>query len=420
MGWRDRLQPASFRGVQFKIEDIESGFGRAHAVHEYPLVDKPSTEDLGRNADEFTVQGYLIGADYDVDRDRLIKACRDTPGPGRLVHPYQGEKNVVCRGMRIRESSKDGGMCMVSMTFIEAGELVTPAIATDGRLDIASKAAGLISRAKASFGERFSILRMPGHVVDAARAKIAGLTAALDIKAINRDINAVADFGRQVQSLNDDMETLLQTPAVLADRLAKTIGMVRSAFGDTGSLLGDLFDSHRGAAALIADTPSRRQQQQNDNAFTDLVRQVAVAEQAQAVVAAMTTAAPATTTAAGAVTTTTATGATAAARVSHQDVIAARDSVADRLDSEVETTTDDGAMLAAMALRSSVVRALPVPGQTLPNVTAYTPRATTPALVIAHRLYGDAGRGDEIVARNNIAHPAFVPGGRPIEVLSDG
>jgi len=43
-----------------------------------------------------------------------------------------------------------------------------------------------------------------------------------------------------------------------------------------------------------------------------------------------------------------------------------------------------------------------------------------PAIVLAYRLYGDAERADEIVARNRVRHPGFVPGGQPLEVLSNG
>lgn len=44
---------------------------------------------------------------------------------------------------------------------------------------------------------------------------------------------------------------------------------------------------------------------------------------------------------------------------------------------------------------------------------------TMPALLIAHRVYGDARRADDIVSRNRIAHPGFVSGGQVLEVLKD-
>jgi prophage DNA circulation protein len=47
---------------------------------------------------------------------------------------------------------------------------------------------------------------------------------------------------------------------------------------------------------------------------------------------------------------------------------------------------------------------------------------TQPALVLAQRLYGDPAsveaRAAEIVARNKVRHPGFVPGGVALQVLS--
>jgi prophage DNA circulation protein len=40
--------------------------------------------------------------------------------------------------------------------------------------------------------------------------------------------------------------------------------------------------------------------------------------------------------------------------------------------------------------------------------------------VLAHRLYGDLAAETDLVARNRIPNPAFVPGGHPLEVLSRG
>jgi prophage DNA circulation protein len=40
-----------------------------------------------------------------------------------------------------------------------------------------------------------------------------------------------------------------------------------------------------------------------------------------------------------------------------------------------------------------------------------------PALVLAYRLYGDANRADELVLRNGITHPLFLPAGVEMEVL---
>ena len=84
MSWRDRLLPASYRGVAFHVASHQSeAAGRRVAVHEYPGRDLPYAEDLGRRASEYTLQAYVVGRDYDRARDALVAACA-LPGAGRL------------------------------------------------------------------------------------------------------------------------------------------------------------------------------------------------------------------------------------------------------------------------------------------------------------------------------------------------
>jgi prophage DNA circulation protein len=394
MSWRDRYRQASFRGVEFYVRSIESGFGRAHAIHEFPLVDKPSTEDLGRKPDEFSVEAYLLGDNYDRQRDRLIKACRDTPGAGELVHPYQGSQSVVCKGIRVRESSADGGMCVITMTFIEAGEPIVPAVANDGKRAVRKAAKDTGDAAEAAFADGFSILGMAGFVVDAATAQMQALTSALNVNGITKSLEAVTEFAYSVRTLNAEISDLLSTPDRLAAQVRSTIDLVSEAFTDSDSILAGLFDDNAGYPVLIADTPSRRQQRNNDRALRALVRRVAVANLARVQ--------------------------TDADHASYQDALDARDTVLSRIDDEVEQAVDDDAIAVLLALRARTAKAIPASGATLPYLITYTPPATVPSLVLAQRLYGDASRADEIVARNSIRHPAFITGGRAIEVLSDG
>lgn len=51
------------------------------------------------------------------------------------------------------------------------------------------------------------------------------------------------------------------------------------------------------------------------------------------------------------------------------------------------------------------------------GLVTLTPPEAVSALVLAYRRYGDAARGDEIVMRNRVAHPGFLPT-VPLKILS--
>lgn len=94
-----------------------------------------------------------------------------------------------------------------------------------------------------------------------------------------------------------------------------------------------------------------------------------------------------------------------------------RDTLTDAIDT-VCLTADDATYQQWRDLRAAVVADLSARAATLPSLVTFVPTRTLPALVIAYRLYGDASRAEEIVARNDLIYPGFVPGGQPLEVLS--
>ncbi len=103
---------------------------------------------------------------------------------------------------------------------------------------------------------------------------------------------------------------------------------------------------------------------------------------------------------------------------SYDEAISVQKRLTEAIDSELLEASDS--VYAVLAdLRAAVVNDIRTRGADLSRIINYTPSRTEPALIIAHRLYGDATRADEIVARNRIRHPLFVPGGVALEVLND-
>jgi prophage DNA circulation protein len=119
--WRERLRPASFRGVPFHVEVGGRTAGRRLAFHEYPKRDDPYTEDLGRRGRAFPVTGYSIGPYFLDDRDQLLDAL-DAEGSGTLVHPTLGEFLVKAGPCAAQERRERGGYVEFEMQFFEAGD----------------------------------------------------------------------------------------------------------------------------------------------------------------------------------------------------------------------------------------------------------------------------------------------------------
>lgn len=154
MSWRDRFRPASFRGVEFKVDTGARSAGRRGVTFEYPKRDTPSDEDMGRRARRWVITGYVIGPDYDLDA-ALLEDNLNAEGPGLLIHPMMGEMRVRCDTYTRGERKEQGNMALFDMNFIEVGEdaatLVSEATQANlkSQADTAAKTLGTQSQTNA-------------------------------------------------------------------------------------------------------------------------------------------------------------------------------------------------------------------------------------------------------------------------------
>jgi prophage DNA circulation protein len=122
--WRTRWQNAQFREAAFFVETGAMAGGRRVAVHEYPKRNVPYAEDMGKRANKFSVQGYLIGPKYLDAKDKLIEALeKDGPGILRLPLPYKmRDVMVMVQSYGLSETRERGGYCQIEMEFVEYGD----------------------------------------------------------------------------------------------------------------------------------------------------------------------------------------------------------------------------------------------------------------------------------------------------------
>lgn len=447
--WRDKMLPASFRGVPFSVVSTDGQIGRRNALHEYPQRDLPYAEDLGRKAREFTIDGFVIGENYMDGRDRLIEAL-EAFGPGELVHPYRGRMRVVVSSpARVSESTAEGGMARFSMTFSESGEPVNPALRTDTAAAVGTAADQAQAVAESSFANFFTVEGLQDFVPTEA------LTVINDsLTEVQRAANGLMggsllpEFTQQLFGITNTASSLMRSPANLASGL---FGQIKSLAGIASNPLGALsslssvFGGSSGRSTVVGSsggqssptatsagqantaasaagmtavtalrplfsygesmkpvpnsvpapaaisTPSRIQQAANQTAVIDLTRQAAVIEAARA--------------------------SAKVAPASYGDAIVLRDEISGQLETLAETAPDS-LFMALTKLRIAVIQDINTRAADLSRTVQYPIPATLPALVIAHHIYGDVQQADDVIARNHIRHPGFVPGGRSIEVLS--
>lgn len=400
MAWRDELRPASFRGVPFLVDGSDQKLGRRAVQNEYPGRDDPYSEDMGRRAWGDTLQAFVLGDDHLQQAARLADALNQY-GPGELVHPYIGTRQVQIGEVSLSHSSREGGKSTFSIEVMEAGPAQSPSIASNTDVSLQGSCTAAQEALEEDFLTRYGIAQLPQGLIDELAVRY---NDALNMLAPRRGVVATGvDMTRQV----------LHIAALLADPQALIDQLIADVYGMFGLLPPNdrsaSWTAHQGASVeRIQDvlgrlpqvdktrivpaypTPSRNAQVATQDQLLDLLQGSVVI-----------------------------TSGITSSQVTYDDRGQAsdvQDAFLDALE-QTQQQASDTLYEALQAVKTDMVDDLNQRGANLPSVTTITPTRTLPTLVQAYRLYQDATREEEMVDRNRLDHPGFVPAGEPLEIV---
>ncbi len=413
MSWIDKLQPASFRGVAFYVEPsgTSAEIGRRAFSVEYPYRDEPFVDDMGRRLRKYNIPAFILekedGPNLYEQRTALFEAL-EAYGPATLIHPRLGALRVQVAEPAQWTTSSQGNVERFAISFIEAAAEAQPQVTTN-TLDEVIVTAARINSAQASYLDRvMSIKNQADFVVQGARDAINnGMTGVKKLVRIGTAAaDSVSSLTQTIDSAINDVSNLILLPRTLA---ATVSTIIQQALG-----IDDRIDTalagYRAIDAMWAQvepipqtTPSRITQANNQAAIAQLFITSAtvaaariVAQQASALAVTSNSDSPF--------------DSADQAYAIRDELVSALDAIALTADAELYNTLVD--------LQAALVAHIAAHGNTLPRVSRVTFAASLPMLVIAHRLHGNIDRETDLIARNRIKHPLFVPQGRELEVLN--
>jgi prophage DNA circulation protein len=433
-GWRSKLRPASFRGVEFHVEEAESSFGRRFRIREYVKSDKIFVQDLGAAPDEFELTGYIIqNADNDYDyfdqRDLLIRALK-TKGPGQLVHPFLGELTVsVIERPTLTESFSEGGIARFTMRFAQSGDSEFPELTKDWVNEVDESVLDSINNSIDDFINLFitagafveNTARDIQAVLDTVQDAVAAIRTAGDII-----ISATNIVSSTITSALNTIDAVMDVPGDLAN-VIKEVGQaftnlcglgddeveLRAADGTVTTLSGQDVPQVFGysivsAMVTAADVDedelgnATQEQEENRRASIDLIKSVLLSNACRVAIRIDFT--------------------------NQDDALAIMGMTKDALDEFLlqlgeQVGVDNVAMYTAVqAMRGQFVEAMYGKFATLTQKIQYTvPPAIQTTLQLAYERYNNLDRAQEVFDLNNRVtnHPGFLPEGDVIEILNE-
>lgn len=403
--WRDELLPASFRGISFLIPQATVPVGMKGQLHEFPQRDEPYFEQLGKQSQVHRLTIWIIGDDCFERRDKFLEAIQ-TPGAGELVHPWLGRMQVKAGEAELTHDYQQGGMVSMLVTFYPDTPLKFPVARVNTQQQVVKASESMwesaLARYKAAMAKvdqaRLGLARLRNNLsvvytviqrqfapFVAVFANLTGL--AQSIMNAPGSLSALfssyfSDFSVQDYLGNDSSyrntvaTASQQAEAVSSINTVSTIGGVDSAAASkaTADLVQDALLVQ--IALIVSEMPIASQPVSTDT--TPSVDQQAVQpfERPEVPVA--------------------------------DDVLGLRDGLNEAM-LEASLKADSAHYLVLNTLRQTIVKHLTAVAASGVRLVEITPPETLSALVLAYRRFGDATRESEVVERNRIHHPGFVP-----------
>lgn len=417
--WLKSLFKASYKGTPFWVEKDDENGGRRIVEHQFPMSDVPYLEDLGEDVRHFEVTAYVASDSADAEAGQLVATCA-TRGPGILVLPTHGMILVRCLSFTRNRNKDQHGYIAHSLKFSREGAS-SALITTSSLANLVFIAADSLAAATAaSFVANFqpnarAALAAPsggsslsaGPVDFVVAAAVDTLqTAAATLEAIRTAEPVAATTNAkqrdEIKSIFDQLPDLLADPSTVSGAPSRIIASAR-ALGDampaatavrafeavvTDPAVSVVGTSSSSASVVVAasyPTPNLRAAAYNEAAALRTLRLAALAAYCEAVVRLALTDRP--------------------------SGITIRANVAEYFEAEVINLPASEIELvhAIDTMRDTVIEYLSLQILDLSPVLTVEANLSMPSLFWAWRLYQDPTRSPEIVARNLVQHPSFMP-----------
>lgn len=393
--WRERLQPASFRGFPFKITATSTAFGRRVAPHEYPSRDLEDWgDDEGKRSRLFDLELYLVGPDHDLQANRLQDLLEEGTA-GDLVHPFMGRHLVKpLEGRRIDNPSRETNLTTFQVTFVQFRDQL-PGPTTDDPRALRNAAAGARDASKAGVAGGVVSEGVPDFVRGGTGTGITDVTSVLGALTFAQAAgDSVGSFARNVTALAGQVSSLVLAPANLAIAIHAATDSIRASALTPQDALGAYRIAFQVAATPIRGTSALALQAQRNR---DLV--IHAARVGTCYGAAL---------------------CTTEATWSSADALAeAEAAVLDQLE-ELEADASTELYRALEELRTAFVQNLEATLSRVQNRRTVTLSRSRPSLVVAYSVYDGLEREPDVVLVSHARDPLFVPGGVPFTLTVDG
>lgn len=262
MGWKEDLQQASFRGVKFDCVSTNNSISKALAVQQAPYSNDAKIEDMGNDAEKISMRIFISGTDYLIYLDAL-KAAFAMAGEGELIHPIDGIKKVHVQNWNIVHGTETVDGCDIDVDFIVAK---------------AERKTLFIPRTLPPELKYTHVILTPAAAFQSELEKLKKLDPNKFFKVINRIRNGLQKARRFLNTVRAKIDNFLSPPKWAVGLVDDVISLATFEFNDISAISKwrSMFDRVKRVSKIFEDDDD----QLDSPAFKQLWRAVSLASNA--------------------------------------------------------------------------------------------------------------------------------------------
>ena len=236
----DKLLTASYKGIQFHVEEARDEITWNHQTNEYITGQDARTTRFSKAARSFLVSGFLLGRDANLIKD-FLTAATDEDAPGKLIHPLYGMKNVVCISRKY--TTLGVSAYQFEMEFKEAQEQEEKGF-LDEAADRIEHINAAITDAGLTFFKHMQKVLAANHLLDEAVKTIEKIDSFIEsangLSIIPRTVGSLAGSADKTRKMVRRPKILYSSLVSSSASIVRTGGVAKLAEGMRDSGLGGL------------------------------------------------------------------------------------------------------------------------------------------------------------------------------------
>ncbi|MEI8607807.1 DNA circularization N-terminal domain-containing protein [Enterovibrio sp. Hal110] len=397
--WQDR-RDAAFRGVPFLLNTVRGKTGRRTVPHEYPKSNLGWPEDNGGALNVETIKAVLVGPTAQTQCQQLLDAL-NVAGPGELVHPYWGIRQVQVGDVNYDFDNNERDICRLSFQIFAVSDRLFPADQLDTQQAVTEQARA---------------------ANDAQCERFAQVTEALTPEQATSMADHLDGLLDSLDNTVNNLPGLPEQTGEWVNRLGRVKSSVTRGLTYPGQQARDITDLLFRVKDLVTELPlslsiydQLAQRWQGEREALNPTRSATTPEQAQQLTALDLMLTAVVTGKANAI----ANGELTDSQQAEQAATSMTTSLATQAARAVEDGNRDG-WRTLRALRLSVVEDIKTRARQLPRMRTVSIERPIPSALLAYHITGDAQQRDDIVKRNRLSRPAFVTGNVDVLENSNG